>query len=115
MVKKTKRWLSLLVLLTFLTAMLPPRCMAGEPIRDINGNVAAEPSEWRAKNNSTAAEITVDLLLIRPVCFAGTVIGTGCFILTLPFTLIGQNAGHAAEKLVIEPGKYTFTYPLGAY
>jgi hypothetical protein len=42
------------------------------------------------------------------------VVGTGFFIITIPFSALGGNTGEAAQKLVVAPTKYTFARPLGA-
>ena len=42
-----------------------------------------------------------------------TVVTTVTFVVMLPFSLLGGNVGESAEKLVVEPAKYTFTRPLG--
>lgn len=54
-----------------------------------------------------------DLLIARPLLIAGTVIGTGVFVVTLPFSVLGGNVGEAAEALVIEPGREAFARCLG--
>jgi hypothetical protein len=75
---------------------------------------ASCPSCERVEKAS-ATEIVGDLFLIRPVWFAFTVLGTGAFVVTSPFTVIGGNIKHAAEVCVVKPAKRTFSYPLGAY
>jgi hypothetical protein len=64
---------------------------------------------------ASAAAIFADAVFIRPFWLACTVLGTGVFVLTSPFTLIGKNIGHSAEVLVAEPAINTFGYPLGSY
>lgn len=54
-----------------------------------------------------------DLLIARPLLIAGTVIGTGVFIVTLPFSLLGGNVGEAGQALVVEPAKAAFVRCLG--
>jgi len=61
----------------------------------------------------TAEEMIVDGLIYRPLGLAGTIVGTGVFIVTLPFSLLGGNVDDAAERLVVEPAKNTFTRCLG--
>lgn len=61
----------------------------------------------------TAEEMIVDGLIYRPLGLVGTIVGTGVFIVTLPFSLLGGNADDAAERLVVEPAKNTFTRCLG--
>jgi hypothetical protein len=55
----------------------------------------------------------VDGLIVRPLGLAATVAGTAIWIVTLPFSLLGGNAGEAADTLVVDPAKFTFTRPLG--
>lgn len=55
----------------------------------------------------------MDFLFVRPLTFVVTVGGGAFWFLTLPVTAIGGNVGEAADKLFIEPGRYTFVRPLG--
>jgi hypothetical protein len=64
---------------------------------------------------ASAAAIFADAVFIRPFWLTCTVLGTGLFVLTSPFTLIGQNIGHSAKVFVAEPAINTFGYPLGSY
>jgi hypothetical protein len=100
--KRVRKILSLVLISTFLFTAF-------------STSVLAEPSKEHARTNTTAGAIVGDLLLIRPVLLTGTVIGCSFFVVTVPFTLIGRNIGHAAKKLVVEPVQYTFTYPLGSF
>ncbi|MBF0674390.1 multidrug transporter [Pseudomonas sp.] len=54
-----------------------------------------------------------DLLIARPLLIAATVIGTGVFLVSLPFTLLGGNVAEAGQALVVEPGKAAFVRCLG--
>ena len=58
-------------------------------------------------------EMILDLILLRPIGFAATVIGAAAFVVSLPFTLLLRQTNEAAQKMVVAPGKYTFTRPLG--
>jgi len=62
-----------------------------------------------------AGPMLFDLLLIRPVGVAATVIGSALFVVSLPFSAIGGNTKPAYEKMVKEPAKYTFNRRLGDY
>ncbi len=73
-----------------------------------------EPDAERAKD-ANAGEIVGDLLVIRPVTLAMTFIGTGLWIVSAPFTIMGENFRRSGEVLFIEPAMYTFGYPLGSY
>ena len=80
--------------------------------------LASGPShaeERYAGEPPSAAAMAADLLLIRPVSFAATVLGTAVFVVSLPFSLLGQNTGDAGKQLVVRPGEYTFVRPLGDF
>lgn len=68
-----------------------------------------------AASTPSAAAMGVDVLLIRPVSLVATVLGTGLFVISLPFSLLGQNVDEAAAALVGEPAAYTFLRPLGDF
>ncbi len=75
---------------------------------------AEQPYDKQAERHKPTAEaMIIDGLVYRPLGLAGTLIGTGIFIATLPFSLLGGNAGDAGKRLVIEPAKDTFTRCLG--
>jgi len=80
---------------------------------------AASPVLAKEKQSITgedrnAVSMMFDLVLLRPLGLAATVIGTAFFVVSLPFSILGGNTGEAAQKLMVEPAKYTFTRPLGA-
>jgi hypothetical protein len=54
-----------------------------------------------------------DLLVARPLLIAATVIGTGVFVVSLPFTALGGNVKAAGKALVVDPGKAAFVRCLG--
>lgn len=55
-----------------------------------------------------------DIVLARPLGLAATVVGTGLFLINLPFSEF-ESGGPAApfKALVVRPAKFTFTRPLG--
>ncbi|MDX1756908.1 MAG: hypothetical protein R3175_12665 [Marinobacter sp.] len=61
----------------------------------------------------SALAMTADALVARPVLFATTVVGAAVYVVSLPFSLLGGNAGEAGEVLVLGPGKATFVRCLG--
>ena len=60
-----------------------------------------------------AEAIIADTLVLRPFGLAATVVGTVVFVVSLPFSLLTKKVDKAAQKLVVDPAKYTFTRPLG--
>jgi hypothetical protein len=64
---------------------------------------------------NSGALMTADLLLVRPLGIVATVLGFAVFIVSLPFSAIGGNTKQASQKLVKEPGDFTFKRPLGEF
>jgi hypothetical protein len=56
-----------------------------------------------------------DALVVRPLSFAGTVLGSALFVVSLPFSALGGNVDGAGHRLVVEPGEFTFERPLGDF
>lgn len=61
----------------------------------------------------SAESMALDLVLVRPLSLAGTILGTAVFIIATPFNLLTLNFSDPARRLVLEPAKYTFTRELG--
>jgi hypothetical protein len=61
----------------------------------------------------SAENMIFDGLVYRPLSLAGTLLGTGIFLVTLPFSLAGGNVNEASQVLVVEPAKSTFGRCLG--
>ncbi|MES1924521.1 hypothetical protein [Salinisphaera sp. T31B1] len=78
-------------------------------------NPAAAIDDYANPGPPSAAAMTVDLALVRPFSLAATAVGTGVFLVSLPFSLLGMNTGEAGNRLVVEPARYTFTRPLGDF
>jgi|APFre7841882654_1041346.scaffolds.fasta_scaffold15004_4 hypothetical protein len=68
-----------------------------------------------AFGNNEGLDTTVDILLVRPVSLAATVVGMAVFIVSLPFSIPSQSVGSTAKTLVAEPFNYTFTRPIGEF
>ncbi len=74
----------------------------------------ASEKQYVTGEDRNAASMMFDLVLLRPLGLVATVVGTAFFVVSLPFSILGGNTGEAANKLVVEPAKYTFSRPLGA-
>ena len=93
--KVYRKSIAMLSVLTMLTASFPGISFAG-----------------RVDEPPTPAAMVGDVLT-RPIMLGATVIGTGLFLVTLPFSLIGGNAGQAGDVLVVKPFQATFMRCLG--
>src|SRR5262245_39625134 len=75
---------------------------------------AADGSSYTAKGEDISAEtIIVDGLLLRPGGIVATVVGTAVFVVTLPFSIPTKSVDKAAQRLVVDPARYTFVRPMG--
>jgi hypothetical protein len=60
-------------------------------------------------------EVVGDLALVRPGCFAVTLVGTAVFTVALPFAALSGSVHDTADTLVLHPAEATFTRPLGDF
>lgn len=60
-------------------------------------------------------EAVGDIVLVRPLSFVGTVIGSALFVVALPITATSKSTKATAEVLVIHPAQFTFTRPIGDF
>ncbi len=74
---------------------------------------AAEDSYMARTEDVSAEAMIADGLLLRPAGIAATVLGTVVFVVTLPFSIPTRSVGKAAQKLIVDPARYTFVRPLG--
>lgn len=65
------------------------------------------------KEKPSALAMTGDALFARPALLAMTAVGGVVYLASLPFSLLGGNAGEAGDVLVMEPAKATFVRCLG--
>jgi len=76
------------------------------------GNTDASFSS-EADTTPSSGAIAADIVLLRPLGFAGTILGTALFVVGLPFEAISGDVSGPAKRLVVEPAKFTFSRPLG--
>lgn len=68
-----------------------------------------------ALDDGSAEAIAADVLVARPACFVATVVGSGIFVLALPFAALGGNVRSTRRTLVGIPGRATFKRPVGDF
>jgi len=66
-----------------------------------------------SKGPPSSVAVGADALVGRPVGLATTLLGTGLFIATLPFSIPSGSVGTSARGLVGDPGGWTFCRPMG--
>ena len=87
-----KRNLTLVVSMIFLAASVPSTC---------------------AFEDGTYEAVAADVVVVRPVCFVATILGSVLFVISAPIAAISGSASQTADALVGRPGRATFTRPIG--
>jgi hypothetical protein len=59
--------------------------------------------------------IAADTLLMRPIGLASLVVGTSLFIVSFPFSVLGNNVHETQKVLIEDPFNYTFKRPVGEF
>ncbi len=75
--------------------------------------VALDVYDPPADKRPSIVAMGLDFLVVRPLALVITVGGAALWFVSSPFSAIGGNVEEAADKLVLEPGRYTFVRPLG--
>lgn len=90
-----------------------PEAYTNRPVPPQPLSSTLPPAQPYYRRSPTADEMMVDGLFFRPFKLIETALGTGVFILTLPFSALGGNSYQAAQKLVVEPANSAFRECLG--
>lgn len=80
--------------------------------------LAAAPLPAVAQDGGTgdrATDVVLDVVLMRPLGLAATVLGTALTVVALPFTIPSGSVGASAQELIVKPAAYTFKRPLGDF
>lgn len=81
----------------------------------VNSLLAAEYSTTHQAERPSGAAMLIDGVVIRPLGMVATLLGSAIFVVTLPFSFLGDNVDDAAQSLVKDPAKMTFLRPLGEF
>jgi hypothetical protein len=76
---------------------------------------AALAQEYFEAENPSGGAMMFDLFVVRPVALIATAVGAVTFVLSSPFSALGDNIDAAGQKLIKEPAAYTFKRPLGEF
>src|SRR2546425_11297344 len=66
-----------------------------------------------ARTKVDPAMVVVDAVVVRPLCFVATIVGSVFFVVSLPVAATSRSVRRAANALVVGPARATFTRPLG--
>jgi hypothetical protein len=92
-------------LLAILTVVVVAVTFMAPPALAVSGDAVID--------DASADAMILDLVFLRPAGLVALVGGSVVFVLSLPFSALGGNVGEAADKLVVDPARYTFVRPLG--
>jgi hypothetical protein len=71
--------------------------------------VYAGDDKW-AKNDPIGHEYSImDIVIARPLGVVAGILGTGLFIVSLPFTVPTGSVGDAADMFIVQPFQFSFT------
>ena len=71
--------------------------------------------EYFEREDPSGGMMVFDFIVVRPIGIVATAVGSVFYVVSLPFSLLGKNAGEAGQMLVKEPAAYTFKRPLGEF
>ncbi len=78
------------------------------------GGTGSPERFWNSKEPDPMV-MALDGIVVRPVSFVATVVGSVFYVITLPFSAAGGNSDHAYEQMVKSPARATFSRPLGRF
>lgn len=95
------------VVLALSTGLLALPAQAQQVVQNTSGD------PFYTADAPPAYSMVGDLLIARPLLIAGTIIGAGLFVVSLPFSALGGNVKEAGQALVVDPGREAFVRCLG--
>lgn len=95
-----------------LKKLATPLLAASLLLPSLNAFAAAAADPFNNGKPSALAMMT-DLIILRPLGTAATIVGAAAYVVSLPFTLPTGSASEAGSVLVGEPAIYTFARCLG--
>jgi len=76
---------------------------------------SALAQEYFESEEPEGGEMIYDFLIVRPLGIIATAVGSIFYVVSLPFSALGDNVDAAREKLVKDPFNFTFKRPLGEF
>ncbi len=76
---------------------------------------AALAAEYFEAEDPSGGAMIFDFIMVRPIGIIATAVGSVFFVVSWPFSALGDNVDTASEKLVKEPAAFTFKRPLGEF
>ena len=77
--------------------------------------LADSTASYSDEHVGSAELMAVDIIAARPIGLAAMVGGAVVFLVSWPFSALGDNSDEAWNTLVAAPAEYTFRRPLGNF
>jgi hypothetical protein len=71
--------------------------------------------DYFEREDPSGGMMIYDFLLVRPVGIVATAVGSFFWVISWPFSALGDNTDEATQALVKDPAAYTFSRPLGDF
>ena len=75
--------------------------------------LAASALSTSAFDDGSFEAVAADVIVVRPLSFVATLLGSALFVVSLPVAAISDSVADTSEALVFTPGRMTFTRPMG--
>ena len=79
-------------------------------VLSLNSFVLAEDNP---SGHPPTGAIILDILVLRPLGFCGTILGASAFVMSLPVSIPSKKMDEVLENVVMVPYGFTFERPLG--
>jgi hypothetical protein len=76
---------------------------------------SAVAQEYFEAKEPGGGEMLFDVVVLRPIGAVAIAVGSVFWLVSLPFSTLGDNVDTATEKMVKEPTAFTFRRPLGEF
>jgi hypothetical protein len=77
-----------------------------------SGAAADDPN---TVSGDKGTDMLVDVVIMRPLGLATTLIGTVLTVAALPFTLPTGSVDASVREMIVKPAEFTFKRPLGEF
>ena len=78
-------------------------------------STALAAEDYFEQEDPSGGMMIYDFILVRPVGIVATAVGSVFWVISLPFSALGDNTDEATQALVKDPAAYTFSRPLGDF
>lgn len=77
--------------------------------------VSADTALSTEEEGPSLGAVCADMAIVRPLGAASTVLGLFGYVVSLPFSIPGDNNDAVWDRLVVDPAEYTFKRPIGEF